>query len=110
MPTTNPARICPKPGCPHITQGRYCEAHNQEYEAKRGGSSQRGRGYAHRKKRAALDVEVQRGTVPCVFCGLLIQPDEPWHLDHTPDRTGYRGAAHATCNTRDGGQRSHLNQ
>jgi hypothetical protein len=24
------------------------------------------------------------------------------HLDHTSDRTGYRGFAHAECNTRDG--------
>lgn len=108
MPT--PARICPKPGCPRLVNRRYCTEHERAYEAKRGTAAQRGYGQAHRNTRATLEPEVQRGTVPCIFCGLLIQPDEPWHLDHTPDRSAYRGAAHASCNTRDGGQRGRSTQ
>jgi hypothetical protein len=29
------------------------------------------------------------------------------HLDHTEDRTGYRGIAHGRCNTLDGIRRAH---
>lgn len=101
------ARICPKPGCPKIVARRYCADHDREYEAKRGSREQRGYGHSHRKARAALVADVQRGAVTCVLCGLAIQPDEPWHLDHTPDRNDYRGPAHAKCNTSDGGKRAH---
>lgn len=107
---STPARICPKPGCPHLVNRRYCPAHERAYEAQRGTAHQRGYDHTHRKTRTALDTTVQAGTTPCVICGLLIQPEEPWHLDHTPDRDGYRGAAHASCNTRDGGQRGRATQ
>lgn len=49
---------------------------------------------------------------PCARCGQpmlyrwLIKPDgsrvTALHLDHTDDRSGYRGLSHATCNLRDG--------
>jgi hypothetical protein len=32
-------------------------------------------------------------------------PHEDLELDHTEDRTGYRGIAHASCNARDGARR-----
>lgn len=40
-----------------------------------------------------------------VKLGGLIPPDGEWHLDHTPDRRGYRGVAHAKCNTSEGARR-----
>jgi len=42
---------------------------------------------------------------PCHFCG---KPMEFWQaldLDHTPDRDGYRGMTHASCNRSDGARR-----
>lgn len=30
---------------------------------------------------------------------------QPLALDHTPDRDGYRGVVHLSCNSRDGAQR-----
>jgi hypothetical protein len=40
--------------------------------------------------------------VSCSRCGEPIDPREPWHLDHTEDRTAYLGPAHRDCNLRAG--------
>jgi hypothetical protein len=37
----------------------------------------------------------------------LILLGQQWHLDHNDDRTGYRGPAHARCNTSAGGKAAH---
>jgi hypothetical protein len=42
---------------------------------------------------------VQLGIRTC-RCGQLIEPGQPWHLDHRDDRRGYLGPSHATCNLR----------
>ena len=34
----------------------------------------------------------------CARCGELIQPGEPWDLDHDSSRRFYLGASHARCN------------
>jgi hypothetical protein len=39
----------------------------------------------------------------CSRCGGPISPRERWHLDHTDDRRGYIGVAHAYCNLRAAG-------
>lgn len=39
---------------------------------------------------------------PCHFCGVLMRAEDDLALDHTADRRGYRGIAHASCNARDG--------
>lgn len=62
-------------------------------------------GYEHRKMRAHVAKFVALGNVTCCLCGDPITPGSKWHLDHTIDRTAYRGAAHAHCNTSDGATR-----
>lgn len=74
-------------------------------------STQRGYGPAHRKARAKWKARIaQDGGTQCCICGYWVDPDEQWHLDHTEDRTGYRGVAHARCNIRDGAKRGRTKQ
>lgn len=61
-----------------------------------GGTTARGYGYPHRKLRAAL-IKDAIGK-PCVRCGMPMLRGQQLDLDHTEDRTGYRGMAHAHCN------------
>lgn len=46
------------------------------------------------------------GGIACCLCGGWIAHGEPWHLDHLPGTTEYRGAAHPRCNSIDGAKRS----
>ncbi len=64
--------------------------------------SRHARGYtnAHVARRRQLEPLVATGQVSCCRCGQLIQPGQPWHLDHRDDRSGYLGPSHATCNLR----------
>ncbi len=101
------SKTCPKPGCPTIIPktARYCPAHAREYEAKRGSSTARGYGAEHERIKRMWQARIDHGeTVPCSLCGKPVT-GTGWHLDHTPDRTAYRGPAHAGCNTSDGGKR-----
>lgn len=101
-------RICPKTGCPHAADGRYCKAHNAAYEAERGTSTARGYGSRHQKIRAAANVAVQTGKVICARCHQPIQPGTPWALDHDDeDRGTYLGPSHVYCNNSAGGKRAH---
>lgn len=34
----------------------------------------------------------------CPFPGKMVLPGQRWDLDHTDDRSGYLGPAHARCN------------
>jgi hypothetical protein len=54
----------------------------------------------HRRLRRAL-LPFAAGS-PCCRCGRPIAAGEPVDLDHTDDRAGYRGWAHARCNRRAG--------
>lgn len=63
-------------------------------------SNRRGYDYTHKQLRKAL-LPLAYGQ-PCSICGETMEKGQELHLDHTSDRTGYRGFAHAECNTRDG--------
>jgi len=69
-----------------------------------GGTVARGYGAAHRAARERLRPLVERGGAVCVFCSRPIAPGSPWDLDHTADRSAYRGPAHVRCNRRAGGR------
>ena len=69
-------------------------------------STERGYGPAHRKLRRQWAPKVEAGMTSCSLCGGWIEPGTPWHLDHEPGTLDqYRGPAHASCNTSDGGKR-----
>lgn len=62
----------------------------------------RGYGHAHQKLRAQWVPLVATGEVDCALCQDPIEVDQKWDLDHTEDRTGYRGPAHSSCNRQEG--------
>lgn len=80
----------------------------------KGTTTTRGYGSDHAKARAYWQPIVATGQVQCATprClhaeaghGRTIHPGQAWHLDHLPDRSGYRGPSHARCNTSDGARR-----
>jgi hypothetical protein len=51
---------------------------------------------------------VASGQTRCCRCGKLTEAGEAWHLDHADDdRRRYLGVAHAICNLRAAGSKSH---
>jgi len=77
-----------------------CEREKIERAHRRGSTTARGYGGAHRALRKRLAPLVASGQMRCARCGGLILPGTPWDLGHTGDRTGYHGAEHAACNRR----------
>ncbi len=63
----------------------------------------RGYGSTHDARRRQVKPLVEAGNAVCSRCGNPISPREQWHLDHTDDRQGYLGVAHAYCNLRAAG-------
>lgn len=72
-------------------------------------TAQRGYGYDHQKLRRALLPDAYGR--PCPHHGIdphcpgLMLPGQDLDLDHTDDRNGYRGMAHASCNRRAGAKK-----
>ena len=64
----------------------------------------RGYGYAHQRLRAAL--LPQAYGKPCPRCGETMERGQDLDLGHTDDRTGYQGMEHASCNRRDGADKT----
>jgi hypothetical protein len=64
----------------------------------------RGYGYQHQRRRQQAISRMTPGQ-PCTRCGAPIQPTDNLHLDHTDDRRGYLGLAHARCNVTAGAKR-----
>jgi hypothetical protein len=77
---------------------------------KPGGTIARGYDYWHRKLRRQWAHVVDSGQAHCSICGEWIAPGTPWHLDHDDDRRYYRGAAHASCNVKDGARKGYQAQ
>lgn len=61
-------------------------------------TSERGYGTRHQELRRLVAKRVRAGTEACARCGLPIQPDEPFDLDHSDDRKTYLGPSHSRCN------------
>lgn len=99
-------RVCAEPGCPELVEpgvrdGR-CDEHRRAKDRARGTRQQRGYGAEHDAMKATIaDAYGQT----CHLCGERMWPHQKLEPDHTEDRTGYRGWAHASCNHRDGARR-----
>ena len=65
-------------------------------------SSTSGYGWLHKQLRAQL-LPYAYGRL-CHFCHRPMMPGQPLDLDHTDDRSSYRGIAHSTCNRRQGAE------
>jgi hypothetical protein len=63
-------------------------------------------GNAHERRRSAIAPIVHAGKATCARCNEPIHPDDDWHLDHNDTRDGYLGVSHATCNLRDGANKT----
>ena len=69
----------------------------------RGSTTERGYGWAHQQARVEALAAMPDGQL-CTRCRqpMWRADADSLHLDHTDDRSGYRGLAHASCNTRAG--------
>ena len=76
-----------------------CQREKIERARRRGSTTARGYGGAHRALRKRLAPLVASGQMRCARCGGVIHPGEPWDLGHADgSRTRYHGAEHAACN------------
>ncbi|WP_425456791.1 endonuclease domain-containing protein [Aeromicrobium piscarium] len=98
-------RVCAESGCPALTTTTRCPVHTRKRDRARGTSTERGYGSDHRRLRTEL-LPAALGK-PCHFCGEPMLAGQSLALDHTEDRSGYRGIVHLSCNAADGGRRSH---
>ena len=55
-------------------------------------------GHEHQRRRAAIAPLVNAGKATCCRCHEPSHAGEDWPLDHSADRNGYLGRAHARCN------------
>lgn len=69
-----------------------------------GSTSARGYGHQHQQLRAQLLPQAwgQR----CPRCGRVMLEGQALDLDHTDDRSGYRGMAHRKCNRAAGARKT----
>ena len=101
-------RVCNETGCPILIDGPgRCPQHQREAEVKRGSRQARGYGKDHDTERAKWKAILDRRPWPCARCDAHIMPGEPWHLDHSDDRTRYIGPSHALCNLSAAGRAAH---
>ncbi|MDF9718095.1 endonuclease domain-containing protein [Nocardioides sp. ChNu-99] len=100
-------RNCAQAGCPALVEagvrdGR-CLDHRRQVDRERGSATARGYGYTHTQLSKRMRAEAIGMT--CHFCKEVMVAGQDLALDHTPDRAGYRGVVHLSCNARDGALR-----
>jgi hypothetical protein len=99
---------CAEPNCPELVTGTpRCPTHTRSADKARGTRQARGYDVDHDQQRRMWDTIIQRTGWPCGRCQERIQPGEPWHLDHSADRTTYLGPSHADCNLSAAGRARH---
>jgi hypothetical protein len=87
----------------YCSEGCLRKAMNRRGSGGKSPAPERGYDAEHRRLRREL-LPSAYGT-PCALCGEVMQQGDALHLDHTEDRSGYRGFAHARCNVLDGARR-----
>lgn len=101
-------RPCIEPGCPLTTGRTRCAAHERarqrEAEACRPTTAARGYGAAHQGARRLLAASLP---AHCGYCGLIVDPGEPFDAAHVVDGDPSSGyvVAHPRCNQRAKGWR-----
>jgi len=98
------SRLCSKLGCLTVVFGGkagYCKEHQ------RPSPSKRGYGKEHQQRRRTIATSIAAGQiVRCWRCDTILTSD--FHLDHSDDRSAYRGPACVSCNTSLAGKKSRL--
>lgn len=79
---------------------RYAAPRSPRIAKPKRSTTERGYGTEHQRIRSAL--LPQAYGQPCTRCGQTMHQGQDLDLDHTEDRGGYRGFAHASCNRRAG--------
>lgn len=70
----------------------------------KGTTDERGYDARHQAERKRHAPTVKAGHATCARCSRPIDPDEPWDLGHTDDRTAWTGPEHRACNRSAGGK------
>ena len=100
-------RVCADRDCPALVDkgardGR-CATHQRARDKARGSRQVRGYDAAHtRTRERLLPLAIGR---ECHHCGQTMTAGQALALDHTADRSGYRGICHASCNASEGASR-----
>jgi hypothetical protein len=91
----------PVKACPHghgYYKGRSCPE-CKRLENQRPSRNQRGYGKQHKQERERWQrILMGPSVVYCSRCRQPVKWNEEWDLDHTDDRSSYRGPSHSTCN------------
>lgn len=99
-------RVCIEPGCPTITDRTRCPEHERAKDKARGTRRERGYDATHDRTRRAILTQINAGErITCWRCGIRLGTD--FHLDHTSDRSGYRGPSCPACNLHLAGKAAH---
>jgi hypothetical protein len=74
--------------------------------AKPASTTARGYGAEHRRERRRIEIIVNAQGYVCTRCHQYRPPGSPFDLDHSDDRTTYRGPSCITCNRGAGGRKA----
>lgn len=103
--------VCAKPGCPELTEQRYCPTDAAEHEQCRGSRQQRGYDRSYDRARQRWRPRVEAGLIDChaptcLMPSRRIQLGADWDLGHDEQRR-IRGPEHQLCNRSAGGKAAH---